>query len=207
MTGFSLINKKMKWLLMIPAIIAMILLQACSAAPQKKPSQEQNEQACSDADTACLPDEKEKTGSNEPGSQYEEISFDEAISMFRDGKSGILYFGFADCPWCQELVPILTEELQSASKTAYFVRTRDEEKNRLYTDEQKEEIQPYLQPYMKENDEGVLTLYVPLVVVVRDGQVVTAHQGTVDGHDAHERKMTDEEAASLQKELRELVAA
>lgn len=70
-------------------------------------------------------------------------------------------------------------------------------KNRLYTDEQKTQIQPYIQDYMSNNDEGVLTLYVPLVLVVKNGKIIDGHEGTLDSHDATERKMTDQEKEEL----------
>jgi hypothetical protein len=75
--------------------------------------------------------------------------------------------------------------------------TRDEDKNRLYSDEQKEEIIPYIGDYMSENEDGDLTLYVPLVLVVKDGAVIDGHEGTFDDHDAHERVMTQEEIDEL----------
>ena len=80
-----------------------------------------------------------------------------------------------------------------------YVKVRDEEKNRLYTDEQKAIIEPYIQDYMSNNDEGVLTLYVPLVLVVKDGKVVDGHEGTLESHDATERKMTNDEKEQLTK--------
>ena len=39
----------------------------------------------------------------------------------------------------------------------------------------------------------------PFVVVVKDGKAVSGHIGTVDGHDAHERKMTEKETQELKK--------
>ena len=50
---------------------------------------------------------------------------------------------------------------------------------------------------MSSNDEGILTLYVPLVLVVKDGKVIDGHEGTLDSHDATERKMTDDEKKEL----------
>lgn len=137
----------------------------------------------------------------ETSNNFTKISFDEAIEFFEDGKTGILYFGFPLCPWCQEVVPILEEESKDEDIEVYYIQTRDDEKNRLYTDEQKEEIIPYIGEYMSENEDGELTLYVPLVVSVIDGKAVMAHQGTVDGHDAKEREMTDEEKAEVEADL------
>ena len=66
-----------------------------------------------------------------------------------------------------------------------------------YTDEQKAIIEPYIQDYMSNNDEGILTLYVPLVLVVRNGKAIDGHEGTLESHDATERKMTDDEKKEL----------
>ena len=54
---------------------------------------------------------------------------------------------------------------------------------------------------MSNNDEGVLTLYVPLVLVVKDGKVVDGHEGTLESHDATEKKMTDDRKKRVNKNL------
>ena len=52
---------------------------------------------------------------------------------------------------------------------------------------------------MENNDEDVLTLYVPLVLVVKNGKVIDGHEGTSESHDATERKMTNDEKEQLTK--------
>ena len=96
-------------------------------------------------------------------------------------------------------MPILKKVAKENGIDIQYVKVRDEEKNRLYTDEQKAIIEPYIQDYMSNNDEGVLTLYVPLVLVVKDGKVVDGHEGTLESHDATERKMTNDEKEQLTK--------
>ncbi len=59
---------------------------------------------------------------------------------------------------------------------------------------------------MKDNDEGILTLYVPLVVRVEDGQVISGHQGTAEDHDAHESSLTQEETEELKAEIDQIVS-
>lgn len=129
------------------------------------------------------------------------MDFESAIQFFKEGKSGILYFGFYDCPWCQDVVPILSDAAAHSGKEVFYVKTRDEQRQRLYTDEQKERIVPYLGNYMSENKEGVLTLYVPLIVRVENGQVTMAHQGTIEGHQAGERDMSEEEKTIVSRAI------
>lgn len=133
------------------------------------------------------------------------LDFESAISFFEEGKSGVLYFGFHNCPWCQDVVPLLYDVAQQEQVEVYYVETRDLKRNRLYSDEQKERIIPYIGDYMSDNEKGELTLYVPLVLSVKDGKVSMGHQGTVDGHQAKERDMTDEEIAQVHEDLEKIV--
>ena len=52
---------------------------------------------------------------------------------------------------------------------------------------------------MNQDEEGKYQLYVPFVVFVKNGKIMNAHIGTVDGHDAHERTMTEDEQKELTK--------
>ena len=49
--------------------------------------------------------------------------------MLENKESGIVYFGFSDCPWCQEALPILKQVLEEQKLNCYYVQTRDEERN------------------------------------------------------------------------------
>ena len=135
------------------------------------------------------------------------MEFDDAVSLFQEGKSGLLYFGFPDCPWCREAVPILQQEAAAAGVDIYYIRTRDDERNRLYSDEQKERIIPYLKDYMDNDENGVLTLYVPVIVAVKDGKVTAGHVGTVDGHNAKLGEMTAEQKKQAEAEIQTVVDA
>ena len=126
-----------------------------------------------------------------------EISMDEAISYFTNKKTGVLYFGFEKCPWCQQAKPIFTDVANTYGIDIQYIKTRDDDRNLLYTDEQKKQFTPYLKDYMSNNDDGVLTLFVPLVVYVKDGIVIDGHVGTFEEHDAHERELTDQEKEDL----------
>lgn len=118
-----------------------------------------------------------------------------------------MYFGFSRCPWCEEVVPLLEKAAKEQGVEVLYVKTRDAMKERLYTDEQRDQIAPYIGEYLQDNDEGVPTLYVPLVLAIQDGKVVMGHQGTVEDHDAHERLMTKDEQNQVQKTMNDLVSA
>lgn len=174
-----------------------LILCACQAQTNTTTTQKK---AC-DASSV----EEECDTQTTSSASFTEISFDDAILYFTDKKSGILYFGFESCPWCKEAKPVLKKVAKELGVDVFYVKTRDEDKNRLYSDDQKEQIQPYIQDYMSNNDEGVLTLYVPLVLAVQDGQAIDGHEGTLDSHDATERKMTTKEKEKLTKIYTEIL--
>ena len=128
---------------------------------------------------------------------FNPISFEEAINLFENKESGIMYFGYSNCPWCIEAVPIMNEVAQNLGKEIYYVATRDSDRNQLYTEEESEKILSYIGEYEDRDEEGNLHIYVPLVVVFEDGVCVSGNLGTVDSHDAHERKMIEEEIDQL----------
>ena len=173
-------------------LLILLSLTLCACQTQTKSTTSTSKKACDVTSEEKTCNTKDDTNTN-----FNEISFDEAIQYFTEKKSGVLYFGFSSCPWCKEAKPVLKKAAQEKGIDIQYVKVRDEEKNRLYTDEQKSQIQPYIQDYMSNNDEGILTLYVPLVLVVKNGKVVDGHEGTLDSHDATERKMTDEEKEEL----------
>ena len=67
----------------------------------------------------------------------------------------------------------------------------------IYTDEEKTAILSYVGQFEDTDDEGNVALFVPLVVVVEDGEALSGHVGTIEGHDAHERQMNEDEQDQL----------
>ena len=204
--------------------LAMSLLTGCASNPglnsSANPSAVSSIQ--SNAPQACPPDVSQcdsQTKTNELALENERIdtynqitasftpmSFDEAIGLFQNQGTGLIYFGFSRCPWCQEVVPLLKEAADQNGVEVFYVKTRDAMKERLYTDEQRDQIAPYIGEYLQDNDEGIPTLYVPLVLAVVDGQVIDGHQGTVEDHDAHERTMTADEAKQVGQTMDQLAS-
>lgn len=66
------------------------------------------------------------------------ISMDEALDIL-DSKSGVIYFGYASCPYSRSAVPVLLDAMTSSDlDTIYYVNIRPEEANRLDGNGQKE---------------------------------------------------------------------
>lgn len=160
--------------------------------------------------SGCAPDEvscaqEESNEAKTLSEDFKPMSFEEAIAFFEDKQSGLLYFGFPNCPWCQEVIPIVHELASQADVPVHYIQTRDEKGIRLYTDSQRDDMAPYLNGFIRNNAKGEPTLYVPLVLAIENGQVIKGHQGSVSGHNAHEEELTSTQKQELQEDLKELV--
>lgn len=95
----------------------------------------------------------------------------------------VAYFGFADCPWCNDAISILNEEAKKAGINIYYINTRPNKSIKANCD-----IPDYdllverVGVFFRENEEGDPYLYVPFVFFVKDGDIVFTREGTVDGY-------------------------
>ncbi len=138
------------------------------------------------------------------------LTVSEAATMLDSG-SGIIYFGFAACPWCRNAVPVLLNAMSSSElDTIYYVNIRPDDDtskdirdsyildSRNKAKKSKDAEKGYydiLLALANELDDYELTtesgkkinigekrLGAPTVVAVKDGVVVGFHAGTVDNH-------------------------
>lgn len=183
-------------------LILSCMLYGCSAAENQSNTvkNDANKTYCAeDQGSACSIDEPDEKDSSEENKRFKNTSMKDALSVFQNKETAILYFGYPDCPWCKEAMPILGELADENNQQVLYIRTRDDEKELLYTEAEKKELISYTKDYMQKDEDGKYQLYVPFVVFVKDGEVVNAHIGTVAGHDAHERTMTAEEEKGLRR--------
>jgi hypothetical protein len=133
---------------------------------------------------------------------------------------GVLYFGFPGCPWCQAAVPVLADAADVADARVYYVSRAHDLREGAWVDADlamAEWFDAQVGLEWLTDDDGNPTqpnMFVPFVVHVRDGAVVEAHRGTVEGHDIvgegderHLPEMTDAARATLATIYRRILGA
>lgn len=127
--------------------------------------------------------------------------------------TGIIYFGFPECPWCRNAVePLIKAANKTGIKEIYYYNIKDI-RNTLILDEngniitKKEGTDEYnsivkalyddLDVYEGLNDDRVKRIYAPTVVFIKDGEVVGLHTSTVSTHKNPSIKMTNEQEGEL----------
>ena len=154
------------------------------------------------------------------------ISEEEAVSLLESG-TGILYFGFPDCPWCRSMLPVLLQTLDNMSiDKLYYLNIsniRDTlslgEKNKVEVAEEGTPgyykiiklMDSVLEPYYLTNEEGKKIdtkekrLMAPTVVGIKDGKITSIHVGTVESQESGYDDLSTEQQEELANIFMELV--
>ena len=113
--------------------------------------------------------------SQEYGSVSEDNVFcyktiDEIINILEHG-TGVVYLGFPECPWCKEYVIYLNEVAKNSGcdKVYYFNILNDRKDNT----KKYQEIVNILKDYLPYDEEGNKRIYVPAVIAVKDGKIIS----------------------------------
>ena len=159
----------------------------------------------------------EKTGSYYSNVQILENSnveyknAEEIIEILKSG-TGIIYFGFPECPWCRNIIPLLVDVVSEYNTTFYYFNGRDirdakhlNENNELIIDKEgtKEyyEILSLLGDFASEydglNDSSIKRLYFPTIVFVKEGKIIGFHEGTIESQTNPSKELTIEQKEQI----------
>ena len=96
-------------------------------------------------------------------------SVDQIINILEKG-TGVVYLGFPECPWCQAYVPYVEEVAKKVGiDKVYYFNIKEDRKNNT---EEYQKIVKILDVYLPNDDEGNKRIYVPAIIVVRNGKIV-----------------------------------
>lgn len=139
-------------------------------------------------------------------------SYEEIKKILTEG-SGVIYFGFPECPWCRNIInPLLNASEETEVKNIYYFNAVDirdkkhlDENNTIITDnegtkEYKELVEilyDNLEEYEGLNDPTIKRLYFPTVVFVKDGKIISTHIGTLDDQENPFEPLNDKQKEQL----------
>lgn len=123
----------------------------------------------------------------------EYIDSEKALDIIENG-TGVIYFGFPECPWCRNLVPVLLDASTEAGiDKIYYLNNKDErdtkklENKKIVTEKEGtkeyyklvEALDDVLWEYENLNDSSIKRIYYPMVLFIKDGKIVDCHIDTV----------------------------
>lgn len=173
----------MKKIMLLLALLA-IIVSGCSAKDYHV------------VETAVKADMTGYTKLTDTDHYYVSVAAETMNTLLADKTSGVYYVGFSTCPWCSELVPVLNDVLKEQGWKAYYINVNDSSFSDVYN-----ALSAFDATLPSADQSGG---YVPFVIVIQRNGTIKTHLGTVDTHDAHERLMTEDEAAELKESLASL---
>ena len=106
---------------------------------------------------------------------FTEITLEESIRIFKEEGSGILYYGYAGCPWCERAVPILNKVEKETGVTVYYINVHFQTTMEAYN-----ELMTYISPILEKDSEGEPVFKVPEVIAVKNGEITDHHLALVE---------------------------
>lgn len=140
-------------------------------------------------------------------------SYEDLNQLLKDG-TGIIYFGYPECPWCRNAIPVLIKaaKKQEISQIYYFnakdIRDEKELKDGKVVTKKEgskeykallKKLNDYLPEYEGLNDSSIKRIYFPTAIFVMGGKVVGTHTGTVDSQTNPYKKLTKKQTKELEK--------
>ena len=131
----------------------------------------------------------------------------EVLEKFESG-SGLIFLGFQQCPWCQQLAPIVDDaaKVEGLDKIYYLdIRHARETNDATY-----KKLVEKLKPHLRTDQNGQPRVYVPDVTALKEGHVVGhfLQETTVDGEKATaDTYWTEERRARAIEQLRQMIRA
>ena len=131
----------------------------------------------------------------------------EVLEKFESG-SGLIFLGFQQCPWCQQLAPLVDDaaKAEGLDKIYYLDIRHARETN----DDTYKKLVEKLKPHLRTDENGQPRVYVPDVTALKDGRVVGhfLQETTVDGEKATaDTYWTEERRARAVEQLRKMIQA
>ena len=94
---------------------------------------------------------------------------EEIINILEHG-TGIVYFGYPECPWCMAYVPLLNEiAMNEGIEKIYYYNIKEDRKNNT---EFYQKVVNILNDYLDYDQEGKKRIFVPNVTFVKNGEII-----------------------------------
>jgi len=117
---------------------------------------------------------------------FEQITMEESLKLYDEGGTAIIYYGYADCAYCNRAVPVLNEALKEMGVKAYYVDVYGDElmADDTYRVNTVNALFKRLDTILKKernSETGELepAFYTPEVVAVKNGKIVDHHVALV----------------------------
>ena len=105
------------------------------------------------------------------------ININEAINLVKKG-NGALFIGYKECIWCQQYIKVIDDIAKKNSlPKVYYLDIRKDRKN---NSKKYQELVNLLKDRLKNDDLGNKRIFVPFLVIAKDGKILETDDETSD---------------------------
>lgn len=135
---------------------------------------------------------------------FKEVTMKESVRLFEEKGTGLVYYGYTGCQWCERFIPQLNQVALKTGVMIYYVDAS------IFNEEEQETypiLTEYLSSILDKDEDGEYEMYVPLLIGVKDGELVGSHNGLVDGFVIKDEssQMNDQQKEELQNYFLEII--
>lgn len=126
---------------------------------------------------------------------YRRVSIKEVFRLVEEGATGVVYFGYTSCPYCQRVVPVLNEVAKEYNHTVYYVDVYNEVDK--VTDVDVEKYFELFDGFLETDSDGNPQFLVPQVFFIYNGKVIAGNTGVVDSFSTSQTDLTKDQKEEL----------
>ncbi len=146
--------------------------------------------------------------------KFKYVSYEKLTSII-EGKTGVIYLGFPECPWCRRVLPILSASCEKYKfDSIYYYNALDirDEKHlnssgEIVEDKAGDEkyyklislLKDYIGEYKGLNDSSIKRIYFPTIIFVKDGVILGVQISATDSYTNAKEEMTSSQKNELEQ--------
>lgn len=128
---------------------------------------------------------------------FQQTIWTEVLRLFKEKGTGVVYYGYTDCAYCQRAVPELNEAAKENDAKIYYIDVHGANQP---DEDEFNELMELIDKTLDHDADGSPEFFVPYVIGIRNGRITGYQTSLVDGfkpQDASDQ-LSDEQRARLQ---------
>ena len=131
-----------------------------------------------------------------------DMTVEEMDKMMKDKESFVVFFSYEDCPYCNRLLPYLNDAAIDAGVHVGYINTRKNPEWQSNLDiDGYDTVVDRFGKWLDKDDAGKKHLYTPDTYFIKNGKVVSRHDGVTPGADDPSVALTSEQEEQVKSDL------
>ena len=133
-----------------------------------------------------------------------DMTVEDMDKRMSDGESFVVLFSYEDCPYCNRLLPYFNDAAIDAGVHVGYINTRrnPEWESNMDIDGYDTVVERFGE-WLEKDEDGRQHLYTPDAYFIKNGKVVSHHDGVTPGADDPNAELTSEQEKTLKSNLAE----